>query len=131
MSRPPQIVNSRLQFITKKTWRYIIALHWLRKLRPIKRRNSDTKGANEMSDFHLLLEDQLPRLMRYAAALTRDGEQAGELVEETVIEALRRSWPRGADLRIALFAVLHELRGNPFRQADPAATSTAIVTDPA
>ena len=37
-----------------------------------------------MSDFHLLLEEQLPRLMRYATALTRAPEETAELVEDTV-----------------------------------------------
>jgi RNA polymerase sigma-70 factor (ECF subfamily) len=86
-----------------------------------------------MSDLHLLVEEQLPRLMRYAAALTRDGEQAGVLVEEAVIEAIGKShlWVRGADdLRIGLLTILHELRGNPFRQADPAATANDNLVRP-
>ena len=43
-----------------------------------------------MSDFHLLLEEQIPQLMRYASALTRDSDEAAELVEDTVREA---HWP--------------------------------------
>jgi hypothetical protein len=31
-----------------------------------------------VSDFHLLLQEQIPSLMRYAAALTRDPEQAAD-----------------------------------------------------
>jgi RNA polymerase sigma-70 factor, ECF subfamily len=86
-----------------------------------------------MSDLHVLLEEQLPRLVRYASALTRDGEQAGDLVEETVIEAIANShlWVRGADdLRIGLLTILHELRGNPFRQADPTATANDNLVAP-
>ena len=85
-----------------------------------------------MSDFHLLLEDQIPALMRYAAALSRDADEAGDLVEDTVSEALRRSreWRRGGDLRLWLLTILHEQRTNPFRQADPLAIPAAVAADP-
>ncbi|HZK92250.1 MAG TPA: sigma factor-like helix-turn-helix DNA-binding protein [Stellaceae bacterium] len=70
-----------------------------------------------MSDFHLLIEEQIPRLMRYAAALTRDPDEAGELVEDTVREALANQRRSGAasDFRVRLLTILHDLRGNPFR----------------
>jgi len=86
-----------------------------------------------MSDFHLLLEEQIPSLIRYASALTRDREQAAELVEDTVTEILHRSGVqrRGGDFRVRLLTVLHELRGNPFRQADPAANANDPPVDPA
>lgn len=72
-----------------------------------------------MSDFHLLLEEQILSLLRYATALTRDPEQAADLVEDTLHEALdyQRHW-RG-DVRVWLFSLLHDLRGNPFRQMTP------------
>ena len=70
-----------------------------------------------MSDFHFLLEEQIPNLMRYASALTRDGDEAGELVEDTVREALAHQHLRGgkAAIRTWLYTTLHDLRGNPFR----------------
>jgi RNA polymerase sigma-70 factor, ECF subfamily len=70
-----------------------------------------------MSDFYLLLEEQLPSLMRYATALTRDRETAGELIEDTVREALanRRQQAGAGDIRVRLFTILHDLRDNPFR----------------
>ncbi len=76
-----------------------------------------------MSDLHLLIEEQLPRLMRYASALTRDDDQAVDLVEDTVIEAVGRAHPaqRGLGLRLWLLTILHEQRSNPFRQGDPLA----------
>ena len=86
-----------------------------------------------MSDFHLLLEEQVPKLMRYAAALTRDADQASELVEDTVIDALANRQDCGGDVRVWLLTILHDLRGNPFRQSiyvtgaserDPAAQLT-------
>ena len=69
-----------------------------------------------MSDFHLLLEEQIPRLMRYAAALTRDADQAVDLVEDTVREALDYQRLCTGDVRVWLFTILHDLRGNPFRE---------------
>jgi RNA polymerase sigma-70 factor (ECF subfamily) len=69
-----------------------------------------------MSDFHLLLEEQLPKLMRYATALTRDPDEARELVEDTVREALARQRHCTGNIRLWLLRVLHELRDNPFRQ---------------
>jgi RNA polymerase sigma-70 factor, ECF subfamily len=77
-----------------------------------------------LSDFHLLLEEQIPQLMRYASALTRDADEAVDLVEDTVREALAdprqcagniRGNVRG-NIRIGLLTILHDLRGNPFRQ---------------
>ena len=73
-----------------------------------------------LSDFHLLLEEQIPHLMRYASALTRDADEAVELVEDTVREALAH--PRqcagntNGNIRVGLLTILHDLRGNPFRQ---------------
>jgi RNA polymerase sigma-70 factor, ECF subfamily len=72
-----------------------------------------------MSDFHLVLQEGIARLMRYAAALTRDADEAGELVQDTVREALanQRQCRGGANIRVWLFTILHDLRDNPFRQA--------------
>lgn len=86
-----------------------------------------------MSDFHLVLEEQVPRLMRYAAALTRDPEEAGELVEDTVREALarQRDLSRGGEVWVRLLTILHELRDNPFRRTVPEAIGACPVGDPA
>jgi RNA polymerase sigma-70 factor (ECF subfamily) len=86
-----------------------------------------------MSDFHLLLEEQIPKLLRYATALTRDADQASELVEDAVREALDNQLhcPRGARVRVWLLTILHDLRGNPFRQltsAPPAGNPAALLT---
>jgi RNA polymerase sigma-70 factor (ECF subfamily) len=90
-----------------------------------------------MSDFHLLLEEQIPALMRYARALTRDPEEAGDLVEDTLREALgnRTSLKSGSDLRVRLLTILHDHRGNPFRRSpssfdpEPAALLTLSALD--
>ena len=72
-----------------------------------------------MSDFHLSIEDQLPKLMRYATALTRDADDASDLVEDTVMEALahRRDFSGDANIRLRLLTILHDLRTNPFRRS--------------
>ena len=80
-----------------------------------------------MSDFHLVLEEQIPQLMRYASALTRDADQAVELVEDTVREALAHQRDQRGEIRVWLLTLLHDLRGNPFRAMTLA---DAVVTDP-
>jgi RNA polymerase sigma-70 factor, ECF subfamily len=37
-----------------------------------------------MSEFHRLIEEQIPRLRRYARALTRNLERADDLVQDTL-----------------------------------------------
>jgi RNA polymerase sigma-70 factor, ECF subfamily len=73
-----------------------------------------------LSDFQMLVKDQLPRLIRYAAALTRDADEALDLVEDTVLEALasQHEKPSDTDLRIWLLTIFHDHRSNPFRQAN-------------
>jgi RNA polymerase sigma-70 factor (ECF subfamily) len=68
-----------------------------------------------VSDFHLLLEEGIPKLLRYATALTRDADEAAELVEDTVREALAEQRRCRGNLRIWLLTIFHDLRGNPFR----------------
>ncbi|HTW54400.1 MAG TPA: sigma factor-like helix-turn-helix DNA-binding protein [Stellaceae bacterium] len=80
-----------------------------------------------MSDFHLLLEEEIPRLMRYASALTRDADTAAELVADTVRDALAEQRRCRGNLRVWLLTILHDLRGNPFRLSFEAA---APVADP-
>jgi RNA polymerase sigma-70 factor (ECF subfamily) len=68
-----------------------------------------------VSDFHLRLEEEIPKMMRYASALTRDPDDAADLVEDTVREALDHERARPGDLHLWLLTLLHDLRGNPFR----------------
>jgi RNA polymerase sigma-70 factor (ECF subfamily) len=79
-----------------------------------------------MFDFHLQLEEHVPALMRYATALTRDADQASELIEDTVIEALahRHELRAGDDMRVWLLTMVHDLRSNPFRLSFDPAVST-------
>jgi RNA polymerase sigma-70 factor, ECF subfamily len=72
-----------------------------------------------VSDFKHLLEEQLPRLRRYAIALTRNRDDADDLVQETLMRALDKAhlWQPGSDLRAWLFTMLHNQRVNAVRRA--------------
>jgi RNA polymerase sigma-70 factor, ECF subfamily len=71
-----------------------------------------------MAEFHELLEAQIPRLRRYAAALTRHPDHADDLVQDTLVRALakRHLWEPDTDLRAWLFTILHNLRVNAVRR---------------
>jgi RNA polymerase sigma-70 factor (ECF subfamily) len=76
-----------------------------------------------MSDIRAILGEQTPRLRRYAVALTRDVNEADDLVEDTLREAIARGFEARDEttLRVWLLTILHEQRDNPFRLPDPAA----------
>ncbi|KAB2320095.1 sigma-70 family RNA polymerase sigma factor [Betaproteobacteria bacterium SCN1] len=67
------------------------------------------------------LIDHLPRLRRYARALTGDAARADDLVQDTVERALvkRALWRPGSDLRAWLFTVMHNLFVNQMRASRP------------
>ena len=54
-----------------------------------------------MSEFHQLIEQQIPRLRRYARALRRNRERADDLVQDTLARALIKEqfWQSGTNLR--------------------------------
>jgi RNA polymerase sigma-70 factor (ECF subfamily) len=81
----------------------------------------------------MLVKDQLPRLIRYAAALTRDADEALDLAEDTVLEALafEHEKPSDTDMRVWLLTMLHDHRRNPFRQANPLADPSRPGNEPA
>jgi len=72
-----------------------------------------------MSDFHRCLEGEIPRLRRYARALTRNAVRADDLVQETLARALRKEhlWEPGTDLRAWLFTIMHNQNVNEIRRA--------------
>lgn len=71
-----------------------------------------------MSEFHRLVEQQIPRLRRYARALTRHREWADDLVQDTLVRALIKEqfWQPGTNLRAWLFTIMHNQNINNFRQ---------------
>ena len=63
------------------------------------------------------LIEQLPRLRRYARALTGDAARADDLVQDTLERALAKLdlWQPGSDLRAWLFTLMHNLFVNQLR----------------
>ena len=72
-----------------------------------------------MSDFTRLLEAEIPRLRRYARALTRDAVCADDLVQDCLARALAKQhlWQCGTDLRAWLFTILHNQHCNEVRRS--------------
>jgi len=56
----------------------------------------------------------IPRLRRYAAALTRNAARADDLVQETLARAWekQRQWHAGSDLRAWMFTIMHSVHIN-------------------
>ena len=71
-----------------------------------------------MNDFAPLLEAQIPRLRRYARALTRDVSRADDLVQSCLTRAVAKQhlWQPGTDLRAWLFTILHNQYVNDVRR---------------
>jgi RNA polymerase sigma-70 factor (ECF subfamily) len=72
-----------------------------------------------MSEFHRLVEQQIPRLRRYARGLTRNADRADDLVQETLLRAIAKShlWQTGTDLRAWLFTIMHNQHVNLVRKS--------------
>jgi RNA polymerase sigma-70 factor, ECF subfamily len=71
-----------------------------------------------MTEFARLLEAQLPRLRRYARALTRDPSRADDLVQDTLVRALDKQhlYQDGTNLRAWLFTLMHNQHVNNARR---------------
>ena len=72
-----------------------------------------------MSDFTQLLETEIPRLRRYARALTRDSSRADDLVQNCLVRAIAKEhlWQPGTDLRAWLITILHNQHVNDVRRS--------------
>ena len=72
-----------------------------------------------MADTHHDIEAEIPRLRRYARALTRDVVSADDLVQDCLTRALGKLhlWQEGSDLRAWLFTILHNQYVNHIRRA--------------
>jgi RNA polymerase sigma-70 factor (ECF subfamily) len=81
-----------------------------------------------MNDFGRLLEAQIPRLRRYARALTRDVSRADDLVQSCLTRAVAKQhlWQPGTDLRAWLFTILHNQNVNDVRRSAREGVSIAI-----
>ena len=71
-----------------------------------------------MSEFHRLIEQQIPRLRRYARALTRNRDRADDLVQDTLSRALEKEqfWQTGTNLGAWLFTIMHNQNVNNVRR---------------
>src|ERR1700726_3405099 len=73
-------------------------------------------GRSGLSAFAKDLEAAIPALRRYARALTRDAETADDLVQDTLVRALRSQHLfHGGDVRSWLYTILTNLNRNRLR----------------
>ena len=72
-----------------------------------------------MADIYREIEAEIPRLRRYARALTRDVTLADDLVQDCLARAIGKLhlWQTGTDLRAWLFTILHNQFVNHVRRA--------------
>lgn len=72
-----------------------------------------------MADLRQRIEAEIPRLRRYARALTRDIVAADDLVQDCLLRGLAKIhlWKEGTDLRAWLFTILHNQYVNQVRRA--------------
>lgn len=70
-----------------------------------------------MTNHDGLIAQEIPRLRRYARALTGDRSAADDLVQDTLERALSRFhlWRHGSDLRAWLFTIMHNIFVNQAR----------------
>ena len=74
------------------------------------------------------IEAEIPRLRRYARALTRDLITADDLVQECLTRALSKLhlWQQGTDLRAWLFTILHNQYINHVRRTAREGTAVGL-----
>ena len=69
-----------------------------------------------MGGFRQVIESAIPALRRYARALTRNVELADDLVQDTLVRALRSQHLfHGGDVRSWLYTILTNLNRNRLR----------------
>ena len=94
-----------------------------------------------MTEFAQLLADQIPKLRRYARALTRNADVADDLVQDTLVRAVAKQalWQEGTNLRAWLFTLMHNQHVNSVRRpareaveldADDMSSMLVATTDP-
>jgi RNA polymerase sigma-70 factor (ECF subfamily) len=71
-----------------------------------------------MSELSCLVEREIPRLRRFARALTRAADRADDLVQDTLVRALTKGhlWQPGTDIRAWLFTIMHNQYVNTVRR---------------
>jgi len=80
-----------------------------------------------LSEFRQRIEAAIPALRRYARALTRDAETADDIVQDTLVRALRSEHLfHGGDVRAWLYTILTNLNRNRLRTLSRRPTVTPI-----
>jgi len=80
-----------------------------------------------LSEFGQRIEATIPALRRYARALTRDAETADDIVQDTLVRALRSEHLFiGGDVRAWLYTILTNLNRNRLRSMSRRPTLTPI-----
>lgn len=77
-----------------------------------------------MTEFTARVQELIPRLRRYARALTGERSAADDLVQDTLERAWSKLhlWRRGSDLRAWLFTIMHNVHVNQVRSRAAGAT---------
>jgi RNA polymerase sigma-70 factor, ECF subfamily len=81
-----------------------------------------------MSELYCLVEQEIPRLRRFARALTRASDRADDLVQDTLARALTKLhlWQPGTDIRAWLLTIMHHQYVNTVRREAREAASVDI-----
>jgi RNA polymerase sigma-70 factor (ECF subfamily) len=80
-----------------------------------------------LSEFRARIEAAIPALRRYARALTRDTETADDIVQDTLVRALRSEHLfHDGDVRAWLYTILTNLNRNRLRSLSRRPTLTPI-----
>jgi RNA polymerase sigma-70 factor, ECF subfamily len=80
-----------------------------------------------LSEFRQRVEAAIPALRRYARALTRDSETADDIVQDTLVRALRSEHLfHDGDVRAWLYTILTNLNRNRLRSLSRRPTLTPI-----
>lgn len=77
------------------------------------------------------VEPEIPRLRRYARYLTRDADQADDLVQEALTRAIAKidTWQPGTNLRAWLFVILRNAHISEIRRQSRAPIDEAVADD--
>jgi RNA polymerase sigma-70 factor (ECF subfamily) len=77
-----------------------------------------------LNDFGARVQELIPRLRRYARALTGERGAADDLVQDTLERAWSKLhlWRHGSDLRAWLFTIMHNVHVNQVRSRVAGAT---------
>jgi RNA polymerase sigma-70 factor (ECF subfamily) len=84
-----------------------------------------------LNEFSARVQELIPRLRRYARALTGERNAADDLVQDTLERAWNKLhlWRHGSDLRAWLFTIMHNVHVNQVRSR--AAGAVVVLNDEA